>query len=52
MGEKETFVKLNKVHFFKCILYESPAPVQLESGLTGLRVAGAGRLTFSCDLQL
>ena len=27
-------------------------PVQLESGPTGSRGAGAGRQTFSCDLQL
>ena len=27
-------------------------PVQLESGPSGSRGAGAGRQTFSCDLQL
>ena len=30
MGKKETFVKQNKVHFFKCILYENPV---LKGGL-------------------
>ena len=32
MGKKETFVRLNKVRFFKCILYESP-------GLVASRIA-------------